>query len=494
MNFLTADSGKTGIFDFIKRTAAFCCILSMMLFLFAPSVTVSATGAEESSKVKIGEATSASNYITAGKWPAGPAVEAQGAVLMEADTGTVLYARNPDTCLYPASITKIMTGLLALEQCKLSDRMVFTGEALKSLPHNYVAIQASDGEEMSVEDCMNALLLYSANDAANGLAVHMSGSIEAFAKQMNERAKAAGAKNTHFNNPSGLFEKNHYTTPYDMCMIMRECVKFEDFRRIAGARVYTMAPTNCCQTERVFYSKHDMVFPRSREYYEYYVCGKTGYTDESRNTLITMAEKDGMRLICCVMGCGKGIQYKDTRALFDYGFSQFTATDVSGSDKRFTLKDVGIFASDDMGSNCINITMEGTNRVVLPAGTGLESLETRLTYLDENDADTFDGCFAEVQYLYEGTQVGFAKLRIEKGTSEGEFEFISSSEKQEEVSAEPDTAAASGEIWYRTRQIDIRILVGAAVILLLVLGFVFWNIYRKKNRGIRFNKKRRWRR
>lgn len=494
MNFLTTYFGKTGFFYLIKKAAAFFCVLSMMILPMTPAVTVTAAEVSETFEVKIGEPTSASNYITSGKWPAGPEVEAQGAVLMEADTGTVLFAKNPDTCLYPASITKIMTGLLVLEQCKLSDRMVFTGEALKSLPHNYVAIQSSDGEEMSVEDCLNALLLYSANDAANGLAVHIAGSIEEFAKQMNERAKAAGAKNTHFNNPSGLFETNHYTTPYDMCMIMRECIKYEDFCRIAGARMYTMAPTNRYQEERVFYSKHDMVFPRSSEYYEYFVCGKTGYTDESRNTLITMAEKDGMRLICCVMGCGKGMQYKDTRALFDYGFSQFTAADVSGSDKRFTLKDVGVFASDDMRSACINITMEGNNRVVLPSGTGLESLETRLTYLDENDAEAADGCFAEVQYLYEGMQVGFAKLRIEKGTSESEFEFISPSESSEEVSGGPEKAGISGEIWYRTRQIDVRILVGAAVILLLVLGFVFWRISRKKNRGIRFNKKRRWRR
>ncbi len=444
-------------------------------------------------KVEIGRKTSASAYIKAKDWPEGPSIESAGAVLMEAETGTVLYAKNPDTQLYPASITKIMTALITLEDSRLTDTVVYEGEAFRELPLNYAYIPVSPGEEMSVEDCLSALLMKSANNVANALAVHDAGTIAEFAEKMNERAEQAGAKNTHFNNPSGEHESNHYTTPYDMCRIMRDCIQYEDFVRIAGARVYTLKATNKRKEEYDIYALHSMLFPSRSEYYEYCVCGKTGYTDQAGNTLVTYAEKDGMKLICCVMKCGKGGTYRDTEALFEYGFSNFSVVDVSGIDDRFTLKDAGIFASGDLAStSSFNIEIPESSYVVLPSGVGLSKVDTDISYL----TDAEDGCFAEIDYKYEDMIVGSARLKM-SSTAEGSserFDFDSHAETETETGENSESSSGLEDIWSRTKTIDIRIIIAVSAAVVLIIVICIASSVRRKDDRINFKKKRRRRR
>ncbi|MDO5410853.1 MAG: D-alanyl-D-alanine carboxypeptidase family protein [Lachnospiraceae bacterium] len=451
-------------------------------------------GQKTEKEMQIGKKTSASAYIKAKDWPKGPSVDAYGAVLMEAETGTVLYAKNPDTHLYPASITKIMTALLTLENSKLSDTVVYTSEATapENLPPGYVSIAVRNGEKISVEESLKVLLMYSANDVANGLAIHNSGSIDKFAKLMNERAAQAGAKNTHFTNASGLHQKYHYTTPYDMCMIMRECIKIDKFNEFASQRVHTLKKNNKRETDFSFANKHDMLFPAKSNYYKYCVSGKTGYTDNARNTLITYAEKDGMKLVCCVMKCGKGMQYADTRKLFDYGFDNFSVVDASSKDKRFTLKNAGIFAAEDLpGASPFQISIADESPVVIPSGTSLSKIDTDIEYLK----DAKDGSFAKIDYLYQGTVVGNARLKISStAASEGEsFDFDAHKETKDDQKEAEDKNQLQ-DIWSRTKNIDIRIIIGiAAVVVILVIVAVVLTIRKKDNR-IHFNKKRKkWR-
>lgn len=450
---------------------------------------------KKTTKVEIGKKTSASTYIKAKDWPSGPSVSAYAAVLMDAETGTVLYAKNPDTQMYPASITKIMTALLTLEHSKLTDTLVCQGEALDALPPNYVTLPIAEGEEMSVEDCMGGLLLYSANDAANALAVHDAGSIAAFAELMNERAEQTGAKNTHFNNPSGLHETNHYTTPYDMCCIMRECVQFDDFKRLAGSRVYTLEANNKRKEELTIYAKDKMLFPTSGYYYENIVCGKTGYTDEAGNTLVSYAEKNGMKLVCCVMKCiGNGGIYKDTEALFEFGFDNFSIVDASDADERFTLKDAGIFAYEDMSSvAAFNIEIAEKSLVVLPSGAGLNKVDTDIRYL----SDAQDGCFAEIDYLYQNMVVGTARLKMSSSVVDNteSFDFDSHMEA-ETLAAESDNSSnnALGDIWSQTKNIDVRVVIGIVVVLIIIVAVVIISVIRQKDDRIHFNKNKRRRR
>lgn len=492
--------------EYVRKFMVLCCCMCLLGEISgAHMITAFAAGtqaetketddtkndAEKEQKVEIGKDTEASAYIKAKDWPKGPSVEAEGAVLMEAETGTVLYAKNPDTQLYPASITKIMTALLTLEDSKLTDTVVYEGEAFRELPPNYTALTVSQGEEMTVEDCLNGLLLKSYNNVANALAVHDAGTIAAFAEKMNERAVQAGAKNTHFNNPSGEHETNHYTTPYDMCMIMRDCIQIDEFVKIAGARVYTLQPTNKRKEEIDIYALHKMLFPTSEYYYEYCVCGKTGYTDQARNTLVTYAEKDGMKLICVVMGCGKGVQYSDSEALFDYGFSNFSVVDASDSEERFTLRDAGIFASEGMMSaSSFNIEIPEESLVVLPTGVGLNKVDTEIQYLENAE----DGCFAEVDYKYQDTVVGSARLKMSTAATGDTDAFDFDSHAETESSAETESINGNNQlndIWSRTKNIDVRVIIAviAAIVLIVIIGIVI--TIRKKDNRIHFNKKRR---
>ncbi len=476
----------------MKRVLLFVCVIGLL----GGSVLFSGLPVQAApEKVQIGKTTSASSYIKADDWPSGPSVGAYAAVLMDAETGIVLYAKNPDTQMYPASITKIMTALLTLERSQMTDTLVCEGEALDALPPNYVTLPISSGEKMSIEDCMGGLLLYSANDAANALAVHESGSIAAFAELMNERAKEAGAKNTHFNNPSGLHEENHYTTAYDMCRIMRECVQFDDFKRLAGSRVYTLAPNNKRAENLTIYAKDKMLFPTSGYYYENIVCGKTGYTNEASNTLVSYAEKDGMKLLCCVMKCTeKGGIYKDTAALFDFGFDNFHMVDASRSDERFTLKDAGIFAYEDIpAASAFNIEITGKSLVVLPSGVSLNKVDTEIRYL----TDAEDGCFAEIDYLYQGMIVGTARLKMNRAVSnEGEnFDFTSHQETETAAgAANSNDQNVWSNIWNRTKTIDVRIVIGIAVAVVLIAVVVLIVVIRRKDDRIDFKKNKRRRR
>lgn len=361
--------------------------------------------------VGIGVKTKKTDYVTAKDWPKAPNIGAEGAVLIDAKTGQVLYAKNADTAFYPASITKVMTALLALENCKLNDEITFEGDGLQALPLGYAAIAAVEGETMSAEDWITALLVHSAGDAANALAGHVGGTLSNFANMMNERAKKAGAKNTHFNNPSGLQEDNHYTTPYDMAMIMKDCIKNEDFVRISSLLSYTIKPNNKRKEAFTFATRHQMLQPYSSNYYPYAICGKTGYTSQAGYTLVTYAKKDEMELICCVMKCEQDpAKYNDTKALFEYGFKNFYLCDASKEDMRYTISQSGIFSNLNDDTKTLSISLKGDSQLILPKGLELSDLDTKLSYNKKSDSENF----AKVTYSYEGMKLGTAKLSLQK--------------------------------------------------------------------------------
>ena len=361
--------------------------------------------------VGIGVKTKKTDYVTAKDWPKAPEIGAEGAVLIDAKTGQVLYAKNADTAFYPASITKIMTALLALENCNLDDEVTFEGDGVQALPSGYAAIAAVEGETMSAEDWISALLVHSAGDAANALADHVGGTLSNFANMMNERAKKAGAKNTHFNNPSGLQEENHYTTPYDMAMIMKDCIKNDDFVRISSLLGYTIEPNNKRTEPFTFATRHQMLTTYSSNYYPYAICGKTGYTSEAGYTLVTYAKKDDMELICCVMKCEQDpAKYNDTKALFEYGFKNFYLCDASKEDMRYTFSQSGIFSNLNDDTSSLSIFLKGDSQLILPRGVELSDLDAKLSYNKESD----NGNFAKVTYSYEGMKLGTAKLSLQK--------------------------------------------------------------------------------
>ena len=250
-----------------------------------------------------------------------PSISSESAVLIDATTGKVLYDKNMKEPLAPASTTKIMTALLTIEKCKL-DEQVTVG---KNPPNaEGTAIGLKEGEIISVKDLLYGLLLESANDCAEALAEHISGSIDGFAKLMNEKAKQLGCENTNFVNPSGLYEKDHLTTAYDLSLILREVSKLSVYLEISKEPFYKIQPTNKSNEVRWVNNKNNLILKNNRYFDKDCVAGKTGFTTPSKHTFTATAERNGQRLIVTILKSDdKSVYFPEAKALFDYGFAKY---------------------------------------------------------------------------------------------------------------------------------------------------------------------------
>lgn len=285
------------------------------------------TGTSAGSGNSTGPGTSAGPGATQGSGTGGsvvntlkqPEIQAQGAVLMDAATGNLLYSKEAETKFYPASITKLMTALLVAEKCSLDDTVTFSKTAVTNLESGAVTLGLVEGDKLTVRQSLYGLLLKSANEVANGLAEHTAGSISKFADMMNARAKELGCTNTNFVNPNGLNNSNHYTTPHDMALIARAAFQNGTVSKIASTLSYQIPATQKAAARTISLG-HKMLYPNDARYYQGVIGGKTGYTSLAGNTLVTCAERDGVRLIAVIMK-SKSTQYTDTSALLDYGFA-----------------------------------------------------------------------------------------------------------------------------------------------------------------------------
>lgn len=260
---------------------------------------------------------------TVAAWPSSPEIADASGVLMEVSTGQVLFDKGMNEIRYPASTTKAMTTLIILENIEdLSRKITFTDVILPDLAPGNSTIHAQVGEELTVEQCLYAIMLASANEVCTQMAVEVAGSVSAFTDMMNARAAELGCKNTHFVNANGLPDPNHYTTAYDLALILAEAVKNENFCKIAGADKYTIPATNKTSAPRNL-ENHNALLTEGDYTYEGAIAGKTGHTEAARNTLITAATRDDMTLVCVVMRSEGDERFTDTIKLFDYGFDNF---------------------------------------------------------------------------------------------------------------------------------------------------------------------------
>ena len=259
---------------------------------------------------------------TLANWPKGPAIYAESGILVDLDTQEILYSKNIDKQLYPASITKVMTTLVAIESSSPEEPVTFSQHALDSIEWDSSNIGCRLNETLTMEQCWYAMMLNSANEVCCGVAEHISGSIEAFVEKMNQKAAELGCTNTHFSNPNGLPDETHYTTAHDMALIANAAYQNETFRQVFSTRQYEIPPTPQYTETRYLYNHHKMMQPDTEYYYEGCLGGKTGYTETALNTLVTIASRNGKNLLCVTMRTQGRQVYTDTASLFDYGFSQ----------------------------------------------------------------------------------------------------------------------------------------------------------------------------
>lgn len=278
------------------------------------------------------------------------------AILMDGDTGQVLFEKDGQKKMAPASITKIMTALLALENSAPDSMITMSEDAVFSIGRGTSHIALDVGEELSLKDALYALAIESANDAANGIAEHISGSLSGFAALMNYRAQKAGAINTNFTNAHGLPDPDHYTTAYDMAMITKAALQIPRFREIFSAYQYEMPPTNKQDEPRVFWRNNSLLTGKYK--YQGVIATKTGWTRDSQHTLVTAAERDGRTLIAVVMkSSAPNDKWQDTVSLLDYGFTELTYVNFSKeelakehyliSEENGAEIDAGLFADKD---------------------------------------------------------------------------------------------------------------------------------------------------
>ncbi len=268
-----------------------------------------------------------------------PDIASPSALLMDYSSGKILYEKNINEKRYPASLTKIMTAIIVLENCELSDIATVSYDAVMSLSSGYVTANLQIGEELTVEQLLYVLMVGSSNDAAIVLAEHVSGSVEKFADLMNEKAKELGCTSTNFVNPNGAHDENHYSTAYDLALMARYAMKNETFRTLVSTTSYTLPTTNKYDREdRIFRTTNSLLHldtsDRADNYYYQYATGiKTGFTTPAGNCLIASANKNNLELITVVLGAsqtkdGLSQRYLDTLSLFDYGYNTYTLKQI----------------------------------------------------------------------------------------------------------------------------------------------------------------------
>lgn len=250
-----------------------------------------------------------------------PSISANAYILIDNKTNTVLYSKNENKKMYPASTTKILTAILVIENSNLDDLVTASYDAIMSIPDGYSTANIQIDEQLTVEQLLELLLVHSANDAANVLAEFIGGSTDSFVSMMNTKINELGLSDSHFTNVYGMHNEDHYTTAHDLAIIMKYCLKNDTFRKISGQASCSIPPTNKYGT-RTYNSTNELLIPNSSSYYKYLTTGKTGFTSQAKECLVSSAYKDDLELIGVVLGSNN--RFSDTRAIYDYAYSNYS--------------------------------------------------------------------------------------------------------------------------------------------------------------------------
>ncbi|MDO5361889.1 MAG: D-alanyl-D-alanine carboxypeptidase family protein [Eubacteriales bacterium] len=397
-----------------KLTAAVLALGISASLLFQMPVSATAQGAEQTSSIK-------TNAIPG--WPQAADISSTAAVVMESSTKTSLFSKNANQPLYPSAAVKIMTTLVALENSQLTDTVTMTATGVSGVTDGGVNISAQLDETFTMEQCLYAIMVASANDIALQVAEHVGGSVEAFVEKMNARAKELGCKDTIFTNPTGLPDENQHTTAYDMALIMRAAMNNDTFRTIAAAQSYTIPATNVSGGERALTNKFTMTNTADPAYYQGCLGGKEGYTQASGSTLVCAASRNGVTLICVVLNGAAGVTDDEAISLLNYGYDNFGRLELPDED--------------------LNRISGGI--VFVPNGASADSL----TFKDKEKGDKI-----RRSYYFGDTRVGTATLENEVAAEDTKAEIGEKNMKE----AKDFSATRNNTMYYVIGGIGISVL------------------------------------
>ena len=426
-------------------------------------------------------------------WPEGPAIGAQSAILMEMNTHTILYAKNIDEKLYPASTTKILTCLLAAQNCNLNDTVTFSHSAVYEVPSDGSNMGMDEGESITLEQAMYGVLVGSANEAASAVGEHVAACLgkeattQAFAEIMNEKASALGCKNTHFVNANGLYDDNHYTSAYDLALIGCEFFNNEILCKMSSTPTYNIPPT-ATQPDDIWINSKNKLFKNREFAYPYLLGSKTGFVSQSRQTLVSGAEKDGMKLVCVVFMEETPAQFEDTVKLFNYGFENFKKLMVDDYETKYSIDNLDLFDTDSdlFGDSTSLMTMEKDSYIVVPATAEFEDVSSKVTYSKEKNSDVI----ATIEYSYSDVCVGTCDISFSSAKPES-FDFSTEEDAQTEFSSAASTQLEESEqeqtsqnvIFINVKKVIIGILIVAGIIILIMVFLSVLSSYSFSPRG-----------
>ena len=400
----------------MNKKSIISAILSLLIFtstVIPISATTPKSTSEETKQTTEDDTKKSDNSEDEKKESQDPCPHAPSAILLDMKSNKVLYEKNSKSKVYPASTTKMMTAILTLENCEDLDKVITaTKEAIEPITNKHSHMGILIGEELTIRQLLYGMLVYSANDAANCLAVEVSGSISEFAKLMNEKAKKLGCKGTNFTNPHGFHDANHYTTANDLAIIARYAMKNETFKEIVKTSSYTIQPTNKYKEVRNLTSTNYLISNKRRGdyFYKKAIGIKTGFTDEAGSCLVAAAVDGDTELLSVVMNCKNTTEYfsfSDTINLFEYGFKNF---------KYLTIIPKGEVVSDSAvydARKSVRVALGPKKDIAstLPVDVKIEDIEIKTDIPDKIKAPIKKGDkIGSVKCIYKGEEVGKGEL------------------------------------------------------------------------------------
>ncbi len=346
---------------------------------------------------------------------AAPDTVSQAIILIDADSGRTLYAKNADKKMFPASTTKVMSAILFIENLAPADIVTASYNAVMDIPLGASNIGITDGEQLTVEQLLHAVLVSSANEACNVLAEHMCGSVDAFVEQMNAKAKELGMESTHYVNPHGLHDENHYTTAHDMAIVARYAMQNETFRKIVNTQTYYIEPTNKYKEQRILSNTNYLINSYSRYAYSAATGIKTGYTSAAANCLVSSATKGNENLIAVTLGAKEQVDgiysFIDSKSIFEYGFNNFSKKTLSAKDE--ILAEVHV--KHARGTDFVTAMSENDSSILLPNDATVAEITHKVTTQEGLVAPIPKGTVVgTASYFYKGEQI--ATINLVTGT------------------------------------------------------------------------------
>ena len=420
-------------------------------------------------------------------WPLDTGCQSEAGIVMDLDSGAVLFAQNIHVQEYPASITKLLTALVVVENASMDEQVTFSHDAVYNVESGSGnKLQLEEGDVLSVKDCLYVMLLQSSNQAANALAEHVGGSREAFADMMNEKAASLGCRESHFVNPSGLNDPEQLTSAYDMAQIGTAVFGNPTLLEICSTTSATLPPTINNPNGRTYSMEHKLVVTgdsSDENYYPSAVAGKTGYTSLAGQTLVTYAEQDGRRQVAVTLKSTQRTHYSDTKTILDFGFARFKNVSVAENETDYVTGEEPVTIGDETYSPS-DLYLDEKAVVTLPNDAQFSDADKYLQ--TEIPASHPEGAVGRIIYTYNDRQIGVAWVYSTKAASapvsaeDGTDNETAGSENTTDAAKTGTSSTADKEKKPLKLTKATYIAAGAGVVVLLIAAAVIWFMIQRK--------------